>query len=729
MKVSTLCRLALTAGLFVLALPLLRSPHLHAQDLAFEPASKGIERVVVHTTLLTSWGELLVGTGAALYRFDASRSEWDPITTDHPFLELEEPLEGILMASSDRAVFRSLDRGRSWEKVFQIHGLMGFRGNHDGTIMMNDGAYGGGFIYHSIDSGTTWELYRIGSSISYRSGTIELGNRIFFGTIYKGVIASTDRGENWERIPGLDETIHSFIRTPNGSLVAACGFSILNTPRLYESTDSGKTWALVDSLDAGLVLEPGSGDDYFVTAQFRSTTEDQSHFGLYRRTVGDSTPQLLRSGPGTYRMNSAEDGDLYVSENHHLTRYRSPSFEREEMTANLRDYPVNAIVTAPDGTVYTFVPEETLYGSYRNNTSYGLYRSTNSGDSWTAVSSGFSGPTIDGFSPNGGTAYLFNSPRLHIDRFGNLYADRVSHAWDFDNPPLSLYFKAHAAISSDGGTTWKQISGSQINNVQQSESGLILVTTSFLQSSLFSRDSGRSWQRITSVTGDGWNESMFSRVEHIELLSDNRVFVRSRVQSLNDPSIDSIRIIDLDASPVTVEGVRSQIYSNVIVVNNNILVGTTRDGIVRSSDWGRHWDTIPFTTDIGRVYEVTPGLLWGYNRYRLRYFSEDGGRTWIKRNDEHLPGAGALRFADHYYTIENDTYLRSIDGGRSWLPLGRSDNIEESVITIDSTGTFIVGTRWQGIWRSQNVTSVLEDGERHRSGIQLDLSAYRWPWE
>lgn len=146
------------------------------------------------------------------------------INPNDPNIILVAAMGSLRNAGGDRGVFRTIDGGKSWERVLYISEYTGFyeihtdprfpdilySSAHQRMRNLYTGVYGGteSGIYRSLDNGTTWEklknglptedVGRIGVAVSpvnpdYLFAIIEATEKD------KGLYRSTDRGASWSK--------------------------------------------------------------------------------------------------------------------------------------------------------------------------------------------------------------------------------------------------------------------------------------------------------------------------------------------------------------------------------------------------------------------------------------------------------------------------------------------------------------------------------------------------
>lgn len=346
-----------------------------------------------------SWAvTLFVGTQKGLFRLrsDRSRTAWQ---LDGPFIAGYEVIHtctkpghaGELYAAASHPVwgahiYRSTDGGDGWEPLSTVpHHAPG---RHDSAL----------------------------KSIWYLAWTPD-GRRLYAGIDPAGLFVSTDGGQGWEPVAGLNDhptrtlwepsrgifAVHSVYIDPRAShnMVAA-----VSAGGVYRSDDGGDTW---EPANRGVRAEnlpqrfPVAGHNVH-----RLLMHPRAATRLYRQCYN-----------GTYR---SDDGGLGWT----------------EITAGLPSDFGYAIATDPnDPDVVYQIPESSAQLRTTVDGKLRVYRSRDAGASWESASRGL--------------------PQSHA------YVTVLREAMDTDDAqPCGVYFgtsSGHLFASGDGGETWQMIAG------------------------------------------------------------------------------------------------------------------------------------------------------------------------------------------------------------------------------------------------------------------------------
>jgi len=139
-----------------------------------------------------------------------------------------------LLAGADEGIYRSMDRGKTWNHVFKGVQVNGFTQKNDilYAALMNGAAM-------SVDKGVTWKYV-------YQPRTLHDistdGERIYAMTLGGGLKKSNNNGQTWEDANNGMGTVNLYtfeVKRFNNKLFAAQWYGI------YQSEDWGTSWSLI----------------------------------------------------------------------------------------------------------------------------------------------------------------------------------------------------------------------------------------------------------------------------------------------------------------------------------------------------------------------------------------------------------------------------------------------------------------------------------------------------
>ena len=227
-------------------------------------------------------GILLAGANSFVYRSDDGGASWSARSLDGYTVNVQSLAanDGYVFAATNLGIFRSADRGETWEfssfglqeydaRVIETNaeghvfagmqpgqgGCALYRSRGNGSLwtciqpqtdpltvpmikVAPDGTlFAGGFrhLYHTQDEGGTWLSRRAaGSNVT---SALFLSSGMLIGTHGQGILRSDDSGITWsESSTGLQSAITTVRAFEDGRIVAG------TQGGLFESTDLGATW-------------------------------------------------------------------------------------------------------------------------------------------------------------------------------------------------------------------------------------------------------------------------------------------------------------------------------------------------------------------------------------------------------------------------------------------------------------------------------------------------------
>ena len=161
--------------------------------------------------------------------------------------------------------------------------------------------------------------------------------------------------------------------------------------------------------------------------------------------------------------------------------------------------------------------------------------------------------------------------------------------------------------------------------------------------------------------------------------------------------------------------------SSVMIMNGNIFAGSIGNGIYRSTNSGNNWtllnngltnpDVVSMTyNSSGHLYAASSGGLTGW---AALYLSTNLGDDWtrIDQDFEYDNNPVVLvNLIDDVYVGLSSLVMKTSDNGQNWDSVGTEFSIGEiHDLKIDMNGHLVVGVFGNGVWRSVNSTTSVED--------------------
>lgn len=178
------------------------------------PIKAGLDNLSVNTIVIDSSGYILIGTtwssyGNGMFRSIDNGDSWQRIAIPDSYIYslAISPNRHVFAATNccrnvglqTGSIFRSLDRGESWKKVYENYDrVYGLTITRSGKIFAFDSIKG---LMRSSDDGENWKSANSGLEHAIiTSLVINSREHVFVGTLQSGFFQSTNLGESWVEI-------------------------------------------------------------------------------------------------------------------------------------------------------------------------------------------------------------------------------------------------------------------------------------------------------------------------------------------------------------------------------------------------------------------------------------------------------------------------------------------------------------------------------------------------
>ena len=216
-------------------------------------------------------------------------------------------------AGAANIIFKSTDGGQTWQDIseglpenLQADGIQ-----RDGFVEKNSELYirTGNGIYHSNPNSTdpSWKKEVFPGDRTGGGGMkVVESNGVLMTTSQKGIIRSTDEGENWELVIS-EGGVGIAVERIKGGFAAITYNTESETRRVRTSYDGGKTWQAIDAgLPASLSIASivQVGESFFCghpTGIFRSSDQGKT-WKLLLPSIEDKVFNLSVSGNVIYAI-------------------------------------------------------------------------------------------------------------------------------------------------------------------------------------------------------------------------------------------------------------------------------------------------------------------------------------------------------------------------------------------------------------------------------------------
>ncbi|MEO8574802.1 MAG: YCF48-related protein, partial [Pyrinomonadaceae bacterium] len=344
----------------------------------------------------------------------------------------------LYISTMDGQIHTSGDGGKSWTLLVNLNQPQLildqlFVDSRDSKVIYTSGHRGkfpGGF-FKTVDGGATWKESKDlkNEAIHAMTQAKDDPNMLFVGSS-NGIFVSKDSGDDWEKISSstMPVNLNSMAIDPRRSSTIYAGTNW----RPYKSTDGGQSWRLIK---AGMIDD---SDVFAVTIDPRNAEHiiASACSGIYESYSGGNDWRKIQGIPSQSRrtrdivQHPTISGTVYAgtTEGFWLTTNGGKSWA----LTTQRNLEINSIAVHPDEPNRVFIAT--------NN--YGVMVSNDGGKNFT--------PTNDNF-----TSRFAYSVTPDVAQPGRLYATTQNTA-----SSGGFFF-----TSMDGGTSWTQAKGLDINRV------------------------------------------------------------------------------------------------------------------------------------------------------------------------------------------------------------------------------------------------------------------------
>ncbi|MGD9588051.1 MAG: WD40/YVTN/BNR-like repeat-containing protein [Pyrinomonadaceae bacterium] len=562
----------------------------------------------------------------------------------------------IYISTMDGQIHVSEDAGRSWRMLvkFDVPQLVLDQllvDSRDSNVIYASGHRGklpGGF-FKTTDGGRTWkEAKDLREQAIHAMTQAAFDPNILFVGTKNGIFVSKDSGDDWDRIDSatMPLDINSMAIDPRNINTIYAG----TTWRPYKSTDSGKSWRLIktgmiDDSDVFAITINNGNNEHLIASACS---------GIYESLDGGEKWRKIQGIPSTSRrtrdilQHPSVPGTVYAATTQGF--WMSTNGGRTWIMTTPRTLEINSIAVHPDE------PKRVFIGT--NN--FGVMVSNDGGRNFVPANDSFTSRFTYTVTPD-------------LTQKGRLYATTK-------NTSTSGGF---VFLSDDGGATWTQAKGLDVNRVSPfsilqdsvDNNKLYLGTNLGMFRSL---DRGLTW---TPVTYPAPPKKPVART----------VRGRKRAPAAKTPVKPAAVVNKAGQELVPIANETVKVLVHTQDEKNGILAGTEK-GLYRTYDITKGWEKITFGEGINHnVFAIAasplvPGTIWVGTATSGVIVSEDNGETWrkVEATPANIPISSIAidpnRPNNIYVGTIHSLYL-SRDGGRAWtrrggnLPLGNFTSI------------------------------------------------------
>ena len=580
----------------------------------------------------------------------------------------------LYISTMDGQIHVSTDAGKSWrllasfgKPLLTLDQL--FVDSRDSNVIYASGHRGkqaGGF-FKSEDGGVTWKENKDlrDQAIHAMHQAKADPNLIYVGT-KDGVWISKDSGDDFKRLESgtMPLDINSFAVDPKNTNTLYAG----TTWRPYKSTDNGKNWRLIKT---GMIDD---SDIFSITIDPVNTSHviASACSGIYESLNGGENWKKIQGIPSTSRrtrdivQHPSRPGTIYAGTTEGF--WMSVNGGKSWSLTTSRNIEVNKVAVHPDQPNRVFIAT--------NN--FGVLVSNDGGRNFLPTNNSFTSRFTYSVTPD-------------AELPDRLYAITK-------NTSMSGGFFFY---SEDGGRNWTQAKGLDIEKdtlftVIQDKLNPTVMYLGASRGVFKSMDRGVSW----------------SLIEAPKSKTPARRSARGRRAAKPAPK-------PVVAGPVLVPALTETVKVLAFTTDDKggLLAGTDK-GIYRSYDLTKGWEKLDFGGLDESIFAIhttplVPGTIWAGTSRSGVVVSTDEGKTWTKTGSspDGIPVSSIAsdpKRPNYLYVGTIHAFYLSRDGGRTWqrrggnLPLG---NFTSILIDPNNTDTIILSSALEndgGIFISEN---------------------------
>lgn len=585
----------------------------------------------------------------------------------------------LFISTMDGQIHVSTDAGKSWrllasfgKSLLTLDQLM--VDSRDSNVIYTSGHRGklaGGF-FKSTDGGLTWKESKDlkDQAIHAMHQSKAEPDLIYVGT-KDGVWLSKDSGSDFKRLESgtMPLDINSFAADPKNPNTLYAG----TTWRPYKSTDNGKSWRLIKT---GMIDD---SDVFAITVNPDNTSHviASACSGIYESLNGGDNWKKIQGIPSTSRrtrdiiQHPSKSGTIYAGTTEGF--WMSINGGRSWSMTTSRNMEVNKIAVHPDK------PERVFIAT--NN--FGVLVSNDGGRNFAPTNNDFTSRFTYSVTPD-------------AELPDRLYAITK-------NTAMSGGFFFH---SEDGGKTWVQAKGLDINK----DTSYALLQDKLNPTVMYLGSNRGIFKSIDR--GVSW---VYQAAPKAKAPVRRAAPARGKAAA-KKPAVKAAPVV---AGPVMVPGLTETV--KVLAFTNDdkggILAGTD-NGLYRTYDMAKGWEKLPLGDLDQNIFAVhttplVPGTIWAGTSRSGVVVSTDDGKTWAKTNSspDGIPVSSIAsdpKRPNYVYVGTIHAFYLSRDGGRTWnrrggnLPLG---NFTSILIDPNNTDTVILSSALEndgGIYISEN---------------------------
>jgi photosystem II stability/assembly factor-like uncharacterized protein len=427
-----------------------------------------------------------------------------------------------IIAGTSNEIYLSSNNGALWQNITPANNSADVKAlAYDGTYLY--AALNGVGVARSSNQGAIWSI-NTGITDKTIFAMLAANNKIFIATNTSGILASSDRGVNWQEANiGITNknSFRSF--TTIGTDIYTCSYG----SGIYKSVDNGVTWVAVNnglsSNNARKIYAHGSNLYVSVDGGIFKSTDNAGNWvytnnginALYSNNFISSGSNLFVavSGRGIYK--TTNNGDLWTSANNGITNSTIKTFVKSGSFLIAGAYYSGGVHFTNNGgsnwnasyptmnyIVQLINNENAIYAATWGG---GIFKTTDNGQTWAQLNSGLPNLNVFSVAINGSRIFAgTNTSGVFISENNGLSWQEINTGLTNKNinmltlagNNLCAATTGGVFISTNNGISWAPAGLTGKNVITLKENNNKLYAGTWGDGVYVSADNGTAWTQL-----------------------------------------------------------------------------------------------------------------------------------------------------------------------------------------------------------------------------------------
>lgn len=532
------------------------------------------------------------------------------------------------------------------------------------------------------------------------------GTDLFAGSYNSGIFRTTNNGALWRLasagLPGTD--IQALAASETTQFV---GFY---SRGVYRSTDKGATW---NAANQGMSFFLNDIPPVTALGVFGATVFVGFDNGAIYRSTDDGRNWKIVSITGAPSGSTsfvgpfaAQGSTIYVCK---YAQGLMKSIDAGATWTSLRPAMLDTQVVVVAATATTVFAGDLVHG---------ISRSTDGGLTWTRSNAGLTDTTIQGLCVQGSDVFVGTRRKgVFISTNDGASWNRVSNGLsdttvtDLVSIDKTLFAVTDAGVcrSTDKGATWSE----ENHGLANGRGSLLFVSDTTIMTL------GNNGLNVSHDNGDSWSQR---KIEIVEPFSGVSTFFKNGGDFLVGTSKGGVyRSTDFGRSWSRTTASMGASVTSFAKLDDVLFASTYGDGVYRSTTNGDEWirlnNSLPDGTVLGLV--VSGNYMFAYLNSSGVYYTANAGTSWeLVGTVSDFPNASTSVTEKYLFTGTSNGMYRSADLGMNW------QKCNDGLTDLDVSPAGKLGPYLYTISRSRRVFLSKNDGT---SWTELDMTGVQRP--